>query len=147
MPYIDKLSNRPVVYNKIIAYLLEEHYDIHKSLATFRNKRYIYSTFHTLLHYPRDCYIMLDDSQETLIGTCVIIYGNLASIFIFPEYRHKGYAKMLLEHVKKEHKDLLLWTYNPKFIPYYENLGYSIKKIIQEPTVITYLFCNQKARL
>jgi GNAT superfamily N-acetyltransferase len=127
--------------------LLEEHYDIHKPLATFRSKRYLYSTFYTFLHSPEDCYVILDDTQETLLGLCVIIYDIVASIFIFPEHRHKGHAKMLLEHVKKEHNDALLWTYNPKFIPCYEKLGYTIKKIQQEATVISYLFCKQKPRL
>ncbi len=147
MSIIDKLSNRHDVYDKIVSYLLEEHYDIHKTLATFRNKRYIYCTLYALLQSPRDCYVILDEGCQNLIGLCAMIYGRVGSIFIFPKYRSKGYAKMLLDHVREEHTEVMLWTYNPKFIPYYEKLGYTIKKIVQEPTVITYVFCKEKARL
>jgi GNAT superfamily N-acetyltransferase len=86
-------------------------------------------------------------SQEMLIGLCVMMRDNIASIFIFPEHRHKGHAKSLLEYVEKQHGRIILWTYNPKFISYYENLGYSLKEIIQESNVVTYTFHERKAKL
>jgi|688.fasta_scaffold1630328_1 GNAT superfamily N-acetyltransferase len=144
MVQIDKLSNKPYVYDEIIAYLLGEHYDMHKLLASLRNKRYLYSTFHAL-QASSDCYVVY--SQEALIGLCVMLYDNIASIFIFPEHRHKGYAKYILEYIERQYGEVTLWTYNPKFISYYEKLGYSLKTIIQDSTVVTYTFHKRKAKL
>jgi GNAT superfamily N-acetyltransferase len=144
MVQIDKLGNKPRIYDKIIAYLLDEHYDMHKLLAVLRNKRYLYSTFYAL-QASSDCYVIY--SQEVLIGLCIMMRDNIASIFIFPEHRHKGYAKNLLEYVERQHGEITLWTYNPKFIAYYEKLGYSLKEIIQESSVVTYTFYKRKAKL
>lgn len=144
MAEIDKLCNKPQIYNKLVSYLSEEHYDIHKPLATLRNKRYLRSALYALLH-STDCYVMY--SQDILIGICVMIYGNVASIYIFPEHRRKGYARIFLKYIENIHKDIMLWTYNVKCIPYYESLGYVLKEIIQEPTIITYILSKNKARL
>jgi GNAT superfamily N-acetyltransferase len=76
-----------------------------------------------------------------------MLYDNIASIFIFPEHRHKGYAKYILEYIERQYGEVTLWTYNPKFISYYEKLGYSLKTIIQDSTVVTYTFHKRKAKL
>jgi GNAT superfamily N-acetyltransferase len=144
MAEIDKLCNKPQIYNKLVSYLSDEHYDIHKLLATIKNKKYLRSTIYALLH-SADCYVMY--SQEILIGVCAMIYGNIASIYIFPEHRHKGYARIFLKYIENICKGIIIWTYNAKYIPYYESLGYTLKEIIQDNNSITYILSKNKAKL
>jgi GNAT superfamily N-acetyltransferase len=80
--------------------------------------------------------------NDTFIGTCLVdnedmqLYPDrrpwLASVYIAPEFRNKGYASLLINYVAPKYPLLHLWTFNQQLADLYKRFGFEEKEVISE---------------
>lgn len=78
-------------------------------------------------------YLLRDDSDE-YIGTVTVIDNEITRLFVLPEYQHKGFGRMLMDHaeivIAQNHKTIILHASLPAKNIYrrrgYVETGYNV---------------------